>query len=113
MTCASGRRARGGENIARAIAGDAFDSDANGESSSLLATRETTTSVAALPGGVEGGALIVRSGFAHDESSGRRFVATDTFLLLRVHEGWDGANGGGRFYVRNQVEKRIESDEKT
>jgi hypothetical protein len=113
LTCASGRRARGGENIARAIAGDAFDSDANGEASSLLATRETTTSVAALPGGVEGGALIVRSGFAHDESSGRRFVATDTFLLLRVHEGWDGANGGGRFYVRNQVEKRIESDEKT
>ena len=113
LTCASGRRARGGENIARAIAGDAFDSDATREASCLFATRETTTSVAALPGGVEGGALIVRSGFAHDESSGRRFVATDTFLLLRVHEGWDGANGGGRFYVRNQVEKRIESDEKT
>ena len=76
--------------------------------------RESTTSVAALPGGVEGGALIVRSGFAHDEATpGRRFVATDTFLVLRVHEGWDGANGGGRFYVRNQVEKRIESDEKS
>ena len=109
LTLASGRRARGGENIARAIAeSNAFDSD-----SSLVAMRETTTSVAALPGGVEGGALIVRSGFAHDESSGRRFVATDTFLVLRVHEGWDGANGGGRFYVRNQVEKRIESDEKS
>jgi hypothetical protein len=70
---------------------------------------ETTTSVAALPGGVEGGALVVRSGFARAERDERRtFVVSDAFLVLRVHEGWGGANGGGRFYVRNQVEKRVE-----
>ena len=85
-----------------------FFSVAGGSSVGSTSSGSSSGSVASLPGGVEGGALIVRSGFAHDESSGRRFVATDTFLLLRVHEGWDGANGGGRFYVRNQVEKRVE-----
>ena len=93
MTCASGRRARGGAAVARAVAEEGLERYS-----------ETTTSVAALPGGVEGGALIVRSGF--DER--RTFVVSDTFLVLRVHEGWGGANGGGRFYVRNQVEKRVE-----
>ena len=60
-------------------------------------------------GGVEGGALIVRSGLVRAErDESRAFVTSDTFLLLRVHEGWGGANGGGRFYVRNQVEKRVD-----
>jgi hypothetical protein len=102
LTCASGRRARGGAAVARAVAEEGLERYS-----------ETTTSVAALPGGVEGGALIVRSGFARAEPQPRRderrtFVVSDTFLVLRVHEGWGEANGGGRFYVRNQVEKRVE-----
>ncbi len=98
LTCASGRRARGGAAVARAVAEEGLERYS-----------ETTTSVAALPGGVEGGALIVRSGYARAERDERRtFVRSDAFLVLRVHEGWGGANGGGRFYVRNQVEKRVE-----
>lgn len=102
LTCASGRRARGADAVARAVVEEAAAFFATGSCT------ETTTSVAALPGGVEGGALVVRSGEIVDAATGRTFASTDTFLVLRVHEGWDGANGGGRFYVRNQVEKRVE-----
>ena len=98
LTCASGRRARGAAAVARAVAEEGLERYV-----------ETTISVAALPGGVEGGALIVRSGLVRAErDESRAFVTSDTFLLLRVHEGWGGANGGGRFYVRNQVEKRVD-----
>ena len=101
LTCASGRRARGAAAVARAVAEEAAEA--------FGSCAETTTSVAALPGGVEGGALVVRGGFVRDARRGRAFRLTDTFLVLRVHEGWDEANGGGRFYVRNQVEKRVEA----
>ena len=42
---------------------------------------------------------------------GLRFYFRETFLVLQVHEGWDGMlpggeeNVGGQFYVRNHVER--------
>ena len=101
LTLANGLRARGGDAVARALLGSDVETSAR--------THRVTTSVTALPGGVEGGILISCFGtvtFGNNNGT-KNFV--DTFLLLRVHAGWgeDLSKTGGTFYVRNQIEKWV------
>ena len=100
LTSVNGVRAMGGEAISNALLTGAGD-----------VSSSTTDSVTALPGGVEGGILIVEHGTLTFSGTQTTKKITRTFLLLRVHEGWGGkgaAKTGGTFYVRNQIEKWVQ-----
>jgi len=112
LTSASGRRARGGDAIARVLVEEHVSLMRN-QSSERSRTPRKIVSISALPGGVDGGILVSCVGRL-EKAGGEQTGTLETFLLLRVHEGWapapggDGTRAAGQFYVRNQVEKWVD-----
>ena len=112
---AQGEKIKGGDAIGARLAKRA------GMGAGVL--RRELRTVDVLPGGVEGGMLILATGTMEGRGdaggggggggsgSGLRFDFRETFLVLQVHEGWGGVlpggeeNAGGQFYVRNHVER--------
>ena len=94
-TSAQGEKIKGGDAIGARLARRA------GMGAGAL--RRELRTVDVLPGGVEGGMLILAAGtmegrgdVAGGGGGGLRFDFRETFLVLQVHEGWDGMRPGGR-----------------
>ena len=100
-TSAQGEKIKGGDAIGARLARRA------GMGAGAL--RRELRTVDVLPGGVEGGMLILAAGtmegrgdVAGGGGGGLRFDFRETFLVLQVHEGWDGMSPGGEENVGGQ-----------